>query len=162
MLVEIPDGRFQSTHLLRGGTRPDGSAPPPRRYFNPPTSCEVGLGAVVVNTPEERISIHPPPARWDLAKYFPLCAVVEISIHPPPARWDQRWKTRWGPSRYFNPPTSCEVGPVTVPDAGAALTFQSTHLLRGGTHATTTCLFVREISIHPPPARWDTTATTPG
>ena len=99
---------FQSTHLLRGGT-PALAPPVERRNFNPPTSCEVGLCLDINKGEPFNISIHPPPARWDLSrpyKPYPL----QISIHPPPARWD------------LNP---IIVIHITV--------FQSTHLLRGGT-----------------------------
>ena len=146
---------FQSTHLTRGGTRP----------------IEVVILCM-------GISIHPPHARWDLRKYR-LHASKSISIHPPHARWDCRYDkrrsrmsisihpphARWDatsfPStssmRYFNPPTSREVGlratavkptPASISihppharwDALARINschncrFQSTHLTRGGTY----------------------------
>ena len=58
-------------------------------------------------------------------------------------------------SRNFNPPTSCEVGPEVEDALGAVAVFQSTHLLRGGTCHRAGCRRSADISIHPPPARWD-------
>ena len=147
--------RFQSTHLLRGGTcltktsDTDTSIsihPPPARwdesrgvipgfflYFNPPTSCEVGPLALSVALISLSISIHPPSARWDCRRWSRSTQGRSISIHPPPARWDlARWR---------------------FPRTGSL--FQSTHLLRGGTRRLPDGGGRRPISIHPPPARWD-------
>ena len=55
-----------------------------------------------------------------------------ISIHPPPARWDTAWSVLPCGYLYFNPPTSCEVG-LDVSHKCCTVIFQSTHLLRGGT-----------------------------
>ena len=84
-------------------------------------------------------------------------------------------------SVYFNPPTSCEVGRAGIGEAvirinisihppparwdslccfrsASSSSFQSTHLLRGGTRGSAIIGQVASISIHPPPARWDSAA----
>ena len=167
--------------------------------FNPPTSCEVGRAGgflpaaaarISIHPPPARwddpsadpdalanISIHPPPARWDNVKFKPEDAETDISIHPPPARWDGSWASYGSYETDFNPPTSCEVGPrlrglsatgvlfqsthllrggtPTLKTPPQKLKFQSTHLLRGGTLRSAALSPTSPISIHPPPARWD-------
>ena len=80
------------------------------RNFNPPTSCEVG----------------------------PLTQYQQCPDLP-----------------HFNPPTSCEVGLQHDTCTDIFTLFQSTHLLRGGTIHPTNLGAWDHISIHPPPARWD-------
>ena len=94
----------------------------------------------------DKISIHPPPARWDTTdKLFGV--IMDISIHPPPARWDiiiivlrrPDCKVRKGISIH-PPPARWD----TAANAYELLVniFQSTHLLRGGTHLPCMALFV--------------------
>ncbi len=123
---------FQSTHPVRGGTRPRTcscgcsciSIHPPRAGWdaaqlrqptepnnsNPPTPCGVGPSKSVVKSRKRRFqSTHPvrggtQPIRVYRASRF-------ISIHPPRAGWD--------PAPFFS--------------QAANLSFQSTHPVRGGT-----------------------------
>ena len=49
---------------VRGGASRPGRLSPPEPYFNPPTSCEVGL-EIMPYYIQLYISIRPPHARWD-------------------------------------------------------------------------------------------------
>ena len=108
------------------------AGPSRHHHFNPPTSCEVGRFCWVTKRNRKLISIHPPPARWDGACQG--TAAWSAYFNPPTSC--EVGLARWRCPRtesYFNPPTSCEVGPF----------------LRG------VDAIAEEISIHPPPARWD-------
>ena len=175
-ILSLSPFKFQSTHLLRGGTKRLRSLVNSVNNFNPPTSCEVGRGQVETLTGQVSISIHPPPARWDITTRSSACPRSNFNPptscevgHPRHGPCGDRWN--------FNPPTSCEVGregnwqsgwtaisihppparwdqtsvlPYTTGDV-----FQSTHLLRGGTDIVRRHNRQVDISIHPPPARWD-------
>ena len=146
-------------------------------HFNPPTSCEVGLvhDSCTVGI-EVFQSTH--LLRGGTLRHQQIRLSGAISIHPPPARWDVRQAALRPDLLHFNPPTSCEVGPgvirssvITSPFQSTHLLrggtrlyfqqglhwrkFQSTHLLRGGTLSLPVDAALRVISIHPPPARWD-------
>ena len=106
---------FQSTHLLRGGTRAACPRWTPCRYFNPPTSCEVGrqesfnqLQAMEFQSTHllrggtgtgcwwrYQTGDFNPPTSCEVGHGLtdPLHLPGGISIHPPPARWD--WKPWW-------------------------------------------------------------------
>ena len=104
-------GKFQSTHLLRGGTL---------RHDHFPANL--------------RISIHPPPARWDFC--------------PPPDCYAVP---------HFNPPTSCEVGRARPGQASRRIRDISIHPppARWDMVRAFRIRIANGISIHPPPARWD-------
>ena len=95
--VDQPHGPsvFQSTHLLRGGTCSLRFTPVPFRYFNPPTSCEVGRRLPHLTTG---------------VRYFNPPTSCEVG---PTTRHSLSTLTN------FNPPTSCEVGPDTPVSADA-------------------------------------------
>ena len=145
-------------------------------HFNPPTSREVGHQEYVPVFWDWIISIHPPHARWDRASWM-LC-LTRRNFNPPTSREVGRSQaSKICRQSNFNPPTSREVGPdphgvdrrgrsisIHPPHARwdlmgwtfrRALTFQSTHLTRGGTHDFPAAVKVGMISIHPPHARWD-------
>ena len=104
--------KFQSTHLLRGGTAITTPCATKHRNFNPPTSCEVGPG--VSGSPLSCMrrfqSTHLLRGGTRLTTNS-ICAEPSISIHPPPARWDMdSARAACMETDNFNPPTSCEVG----------------------------------------------------
>ena len=127
-------GRFQSTRPVRGGT------------FG---LFDRGLAGA--------ISIHPPRAGRDFHNILHLPG-SPISIHPPRAGRDGYSRNDCTHSDYFNPPAPCGAGPGWItakltsdfisihppragrdfaapPIRGAALSFQSTRPVRGGTSA---------------------------
>ena len=110
--VETRPQAFQSTHLLRGGTAISTPCATKHRNFNPPTSCEVGPG--VSGSPLSCMrrfqSTHLLRGGTRLTTNS-ICAEPSISIHPPPARWDMdSARAACMETDNFNPPTSCEVG----------------------------------------------------
>ena len=124
--------KFQSTHLLRGGTE------------CPPARCRGSA-----------ISIHPPPARWD--HISPCLRNGDIiSIHPPPARWDMLTQIGSSASSIdFNPPTSCEVGLIRETLNGIYTISIHPPPARWDVRGDQPEPERGQISIHPPPARWD-------
>ena len=125
---------FQSTHLLRGGTR-GASSPRTTSKFQSThllrggteRFCALGVGGA-------NISIHPPPARWDDDLIAIAAALTGFqSTHLLRGGTDKPVDNRTAEEINFNPPTSCEVGLVRPAAVAVATVFQSTHLLRGGT-----------------------------
>ena len=164
--------RFQSTHPLRGATRPGRPFPPSGCYFNPRTPCgvrparsarSVGRGHFNPRTP---CGVRP-------GVYVPGRGRGNISIHAPLAGCDH-FEDRFSPDRcHFNPRTPCGVRPalVTVLSAMTGISihaplagcdtprpqrprpwsrFQSTHPLRGATRGERPLLWIEKFqSTHP-------------
>ena len=122
--------RFQSTHPLRGATRPGRPFPPSGCYFNPRTPCgvrparsarSVGRGHFNPRTP---CGVRPPSYICHLLRCIfqsthplrgaTLHAAVgtdarAISIHAPLAGCDTRARRSAGSRYHFNPRTPCGV-----------------------------------------------------
>ena len=103
---------FQSTHLLRGATRP--RARPNQR---------------------KRISIHAPLTRCDVVVIGQRHRSLIISIHAPLTRCDLILNGINFRNKNFNPRTSYEVRQERFKLSNLHNQFQSTHLLRGATNA---------------------------
>ena len=100
--------------------------------FNPPTSCEVGPAGVVRAYMPSHFN---PPTSCEVGPRRRYIENVAGHFNPPTScEVGRSPRPRTSPANcYFNPPTSCEVGRFTkCPPRGDP-----------------------EISIHPPPARWD-------
>ena len=102
-------GKFQSTHPVRGGTNHRG---------------QIKRSGLFQST-------H--PVRGGTPSASLVTAARSISIHPPRAGWDEGRAQSALLSRYFNPPTPCGVGPGEGLAPPLAISFQSTHPVRGGT-----------------------------
>ena len=123
---------FQSTHLLRGGTRLERDAMD---------------GHVFQSTHLLRGGTPLPKRYW-------FCCVTFQSTHllrggTPPASDGQ------GHLWYFNPPTSCEVGPAHGACAAGIADFNPPTSCEVGRDCELEGRTGMDISIHPPPARWD-------
>ena len=136
LFYKIPctaQGRFQSTHPVRGGT----------------------TNSITIRR-MKRISIHPPRAGWDYGKsnqqdtdtdFNPPtpCGVgllqdcswfygLDISIHPPRAGWDHRTQNTRGGVVVFQSTHPVRGGTQANQSPRKKLIFQSTHPVRGGTN----------------------------
>ena len=124
--------RFQSTHPMRGAT--------PRGHgqacggvdFNPRTPCGVRLNVLMK-----------------------VLEPILISIHAPHAGCDGRRRARLCAQRDFNPRTPCGVRLNGIINAINAITFQSTHPMRGATISLFNQMNDASISIHAPHAGCD-------
>ena len=147
-----------------------------RRYFNPRTSCEVRLCAVV----NCKISIHFNPRTSCEVRLNPRLRLKSLSAFQSThlLRGATRRSLRCSiQSQNFNPRTSCEVrlrpmvtekkrlifqsthllrgATVCNSTVASSQTFQSTHLLRGATDSYRMLESAKAISIHAPLARCD-------
>ena len=126
---------FQSTLLMRGATIGRHLSASSCWNFNPRSSCEERLAVQRVDA-VLHISIHAPHARSDVEGPVPL-VVLGISIHAPHARSDltedaiktaygfqstllmrgatRRRRTLTRSARNFNPRSSCEERPFSLP-----------------------------------------------
>ena len=169
-------GIFQSTHPLRGATAACAFMASSASYFNPRTPCGVrpalatgpsipthfnprtpcGVRLLVgVNVIDDRIiSIHAPLAGCDYSSFFAISARMNFNPRTP---CGVRHGARLGclDRRYFNPRTPCGVRPFNGSAQEQAITFQSTHPLRGATYLLSSESAAASISIHAPLAGCD-------
>ena len=123
-----------SIHPPRAGRAPSASAPRPRPpNFNPPAPCGAGLQDKYVKGNPDYISIHPPHAGRDYARFCLKSHLSAISIHPPHAGRDPQNLPIDHLLEDFNPPAPCGAGRCHCPDILAGCRFQSTRPMRGGT-----------------------------
>ena len=126
---------FQSTHPLRGATRPTTIAKPRTQHFNPRTPCGVRrVGITSFFTGILFQSTHPlrgATCRSSIRNSPPY----RISIHAPLAGCDGSFGAPACPPTYFNPRTPCGVRRIPLKISGIPFLFQSTHPLRGATTA---------------------------
>ena len=109
-IIPSPHFLFQSTHPLRGATAREIDFVTRFSNFNPRTPCGVR------------------PVTHEI-----LYIVKAISIHAPLAGCDPEKECLQRLKPNFNPRTPCGVRLYGVPSGSCALSFQSTHPLRGAT-----------------------------
>ena len=176
-LTDLYGYRFQSTHPVRGATRPDQSIVSPH-IFQSTHPVRGATERFQVETPRNMISIHAPRAGcdstliagWTDGAYFnprtpcgvrhatapPKDCRAEISIHAPRAGCDLCVYSRKQGRRHFNPRTPCGVRrDSTILDGLIVPPFQSTHPVRGATRALVFFWYKFIISIHAPRAGCD-------
>ena len=78
-----------------------------------------------------------------------------ISIHPPHAGRDRKVYHVYHGGEYFNPPSPCGEGQLTLRHHHKPRRFQSTLPMRGGTESSKLLAAPYQISIHPPHAGRD-------
>ena len=126
------DGRFQSTHPVRGGTAAQYVGETTGRYFNPPTPCGVGREpGGLFQRPRGFQSTHPVRGGTASSSAFVRSYVFQ-STHPVRGGTALMKRYAAGGSN-FNPPTPCGVGRGGELRLSTFLRFQSTHPVRGGT-----------------------------
>ena len=147
---------------------------PWRTYFNPPSPCGEGLVRFWIRYQSRSISIHPPRVGRDAGGEGNAGAGNGISIHPPRVGRDGDMRRVRGqhvhisihpprvgrdvighsqpqsPGLYFNPPSPCGEGQLSIRALTAPKIFQSTLPVWGGTLDVVRRDRGHCISIHPP------------
>ena len=144
---------FQSTHPVWGGTAPTGSG----AILTAFQSTHPVWGGTCLTRIKQLTglfqSTHPVWGGTLFSAHFDTSCV--ISIHPPRVGWDSASAPDRSSTNYFNPPTPCGVGPLTIIIPWEGVAFQSTHPVWGGTPRRHRPSGNRRISIHPPRVGWD-------
>ena len=145
--------------------------------FNPPIPCGMGPAIAGIMGNMDAISIHPSRVGWDVSLYR-VGSTDNISIHPSRVGWDktadmaefvqlvfQSTHPVWDgtfeqmfysvPSRHFNPPIPCGMGPIICGLVALAVDFNPPIPCGMGRQLGELSCCYRRISIHPSRVGWD-------